>query len=163
MSIYAILTHPVLFSRTTDCISPCSQRLSYSSFVYSNVFDSDIYHRSSTGRGPTATPAPSAPCSAASARGASGRSSSRSGTQRSTPAGSPTSAHSAPRRSPGRTNSRSTSGTGGIAQLCMGYSHTLSRGRMGFLPRELHAPKAHRAQLEGRGGMMLEGGENPFC
>ena len=45
----------------------------------------------------------------------------------------------------------------------MGYSRTLSRGRMGFLPREHHAPKAHRAQLEGRGGMMLEGGENPFC
>ena len=45
----------------------------------------------------------------------------------------------------------------------MGYSHTLSRGRMGFLPREHHAPEAHRAQLEGQGGMMLEGGENPFC
>ena len=46
--------------------------------------------------------------------------------------------------------------------LEMGYSHTLSRGRMGFLPRKHHAPEAHRAQLEGQGGMMLEGGENPF-
>ena len=45
----------------------------------------------------------------------------------------------------------------------MGYSHTLSWGRMGFLPREHHAPEAHRVQLEGRGGMMLERGENPFC
>ena len=45
----------------------------------------------------------------------------------------------------------------------MGYFHTSSRGRMGFLPREHHAPEAHRAQLEGQGGMMLEGGENPFC
>ena len=55
-------------------------------------------------------------------------------------------------------------GMGGF-MICMrmGYSHTLSRGRMGFLPREHHAPKAHRAQLEGRGGMTLEGGENPFC
>ena len=39
----------------------------------------------------------------------------------------------------------------------MGYSHTLSRGRMVFLPREHHAPEAHRVQLEGRGGMMLSG------
>ena len=49
------------------------------------------------------------------------------------------------------------------SSFAMGYSHTLSRGRMGFLPREHHAPEAHRAQLQGQGGMMLEGGENPFC
>ena len=35
--------------------------------------------------------------------------------------------------------------------ILMGYSHTLSQGRMGFLPREHHAHEAHRAQLEGRG------------
>ena len=42
------------------------------------------------------------------------------------------------------------------------FSHLIPR-QNGFSPPEHHAPEAHRAQLEGRGGMMLEGGENPFC
>ena len=38
-----------------------------------------------------------------------------------------------------------------INKRTMGYSHTLSQGRMDFLNREHHAPEAHRAQLEGQG------------